>query len=108
MTVVLWVLFGLAGAGWASLVLLLVYVRAVPPNNEAAGLGFALASVVLFFAATPLSLPGGVAGVWLAARLDTPGLRIVVGIAGGIMLAVVTFVAFAWWSGRRPARLPPL
>jgi uncharacterized membrane protein YfcA len=58
----------------------------------------------MFLLAIPLSLPGGVAGVWLAARLDTPGIRIVVGIAGGIMLAVVALTVLGMWRERRRLR----
>ena len=107
MTVVLWVLFGLAGVSWAGLGLLLAYIRTVPPGDQARDMGLSLASACMALLAAPLSLPGGVAGVWLAARLDTPGIRIIVGIAAGLMLAVVTFVAIVWWWGQRRRRKNP-
>lgn len=67
-------------------------------------------SVWFALVAIPLSLPGGVAGVWLAARLDA----LIMGIAGGILLAVVAVaVVGLWWERRRlraweeePPRLP--
>jgi hypothetical protein len=97
--IVLWVLFGLAVVSWAGLGALFAYIWAIPPGDRAKDMGLALAALWMFLLAIPLSLPGGVAGVWLAARLDTPGLRIIVGIAGGIMLTAVTLVMLAFCGG---------
>jgi len=107
MTVVLWVLIGLAGVGWAGFGLLLAYIWLVASDGRTKDMGLSLASVWLFLLAIPLSLPGGVAGVWLAARLDTPGIRLIVGIAGGIMLTVVALTVLGMWRERRRLRKNP-
>jgi ABC-type Mn2+/Zn2+ transport system permease subunit len=104
MTVVLWVLFGLAGVSWAGLGLLFAYLWVARPSGDAKNMALSLAVLLMFLLAVPLSLPGGVAGVWLAARLDTPDIGAIVGIAGGIMLAVVALVALGLWSEVRQSR----
>ena len=102
-----WVVFGLAGANWGGVGALFAYIWMIASDGRAKDLGASLASLWTFLLAVPLSLPGGVAGVWLAVRLDTPGIRIVVGIAGGIMLAVVGSTVRALVRElRKPSRLP--
>ena len=101
MTVLLWVVFGLAVACWAVSALTWVWLWLTAlfgSDNEAKGF---VAALMLFWTLV-LGLPGGLAGVWLAALLEGSALRVVVGIGGGIMLAGAARLAWqVLWGGPR-------
>jgi hypothetical protein len=69
----------------------------------------AVALSPFFGGAFLLSVPGGLAGIWLATRLDGLGVRLVAGLGGGLLLARVAMAAggmyWSWRAERKESRV---
>ncbi|NBH08599.1 hypothetical protein [Amycolatopsis sp. SID8362] len=100
MTAVLWVILGLAWVAFAGTFTLTQYLarqsRRGNTGADMALLGLTPLLIVDFL----LSVLGGVAGGWLAIRLDGLGARLVAGIGAAVPLARLALGAVQTWRSR--------
>ncbi|WP_285484260.1 hypothetical protein [Amycolatopsis sp. NBRC 101858] len=100
MTAVLWVTLGLAWVAFVGTTTLTLHlVRRSRRGDTGAGMVL-LALAPLLFVDFVLSVLGGVAGGWLALRLDGLGARLVAGSGAAVLLARIALGAAQAWRSR--------